>query len=97
MKTYDEVIITYKNLSDESKIRLKIRGKYEYEVIPVPVEISVTCGIAHRIKSKNMQDIVKIIKEFIIRNEINIYDVRFYWVVDENNYEQFSVDWGLYE
>ena len=54
MKTYDEVIITYKNLSDESKVRLKIRGKFEYKVIPVPVEISVTCGIAHRIKSKNI-------------------------------------------
>ena len=44
-----------------------------------------------------MQDVVKIIKEFIIRNEININNVHFYWVVDENNYEQFSVDWGLYE
>lgn len=87
----DNIIVTYKNMKDESKVRLKIREGYNYEVVPVPRQISVSCGIAHKIPYDSFVDIAKMIMGMFNTGELFDSDVHFYKDLGNNNYERFSI------
>lgn len=88
----NNIVVTYKTMKDESKVRLKIRDKYTYEVIPVPRQISVTCGIAHRIpKDDKLKYIYEIINNLINSGEIENGHVNFYYEYDNNLYEKYNI------
>ena len=88
----NDIIITYRTLQDESKVRNKIKRKYNYEVIPVPRQISVSCGIAYRVEHDEFDNISKIIKNMLKSKEISDLDIHFYEDLGENNYKIFDLD-----
>ena len=81
----DCIVVTYKELPDETKVRLKIRGRCEFEVIPVPTEISVTCGIAHRFYKEDFDRARTVIEKRIADGDIPSDNVHYYVEYYENN------------
>lgn len=71
-------IITYKELSEESQVRLKARDKYNYEIIPVPRQISKTCGIAYRVTDDSINGIINIIIDLIKTEKVKKENIHLY-------------------
>ena len=87
----NDIIITYKTMQEESSVRLKIRDRYEYEVIPVPRQISVTCGIAQKLPYDSFKDVCGIILNMFNNGELFDTDVHFYKELGNDKYEQFLI------
>lgn len=89
------IVVTFKTLAEESHIRLLL-GDVEYEVIPVPTVISVTCGIAHRYDDNFFNAIVEPIYEDKLTNgELPKEDVHFYIEEEKDKrYSAFTVGGG---
>ena len=87
------IVVTFKTLEEESVVRLSLDGYKDYEVIPVPTKISVTCGIAHRYEDNFFNSIVEpIFVDKLANGELPEDDVHFYIEEEENNrYSAFSV------
>lgn len=82
------VVVTFKTLAEESHIRLLL-DDVEYEVIPVPTVISVTCGIAHRYSDDVFNSVVEpIFVEELSSGELLDTDIHFY--IEEEKDKRYS-------
>lgn len=66
----EKYIITFRDLSIETKVRTNYSDKIKYEVIPVPKDITIRCGIAHRLEVKGFFEVLKMLKD----NTLELYD-----------------------
>lgn len=66
----ERYIITFRDLSIETKIRTNYSDKVKYEVIPVPKDITIRCGIAHRLEVKGFFEVLKMLRN----NILGLYD-----------------------
>lgn len=90
------IVVTFKTLEEESVMRLSLEGYMDYDVIPVPTKISVTCGIAHRYEDNLFNAIVEPIYEDKLANgELPKEDVHFYIEEEKDKrYSAFTVGGG---
>lgn len=89
------IVVTFKTLAEESYIRLLL-GDVEYEVIPVPTVISVTCGIAHRYSDDVFNSTVEpIFVEELSSGGLPNADIHFYIEEEKDKrYSAFTVGGG---
>lgn len=90
------IVVTFKTLEEESIMRLFLESYRDYEVIPVPTVISVTCGIAHRYEDNFFNAVVEPIYEDKLANgELPKEDVHFYIEEErDRRYSAFTVGGG---
>ena len=66
----ERYIVTFRDLSIETKVRTNYSDKIKYEVIPVPKDITIRCGIAHRLEVKGFFEVLKMLRD----NTLGLYD-----------------------
>lgn len=58
--------LTFKTVHDALKLEEHLKGLLDYRLVPVPREISTTCGIALRFDPSDLPLIEKLIAEYQI-------------------------------